>query len=208
MKVSTIFWDVGGVLLRTEDPRPRELLAAQFGKSRQELDELVWGGELGRAAQLGEITAAERWAEVGRQLGIPAAGLVHFREEFFAGDRLDTSLLAWIRQLKTHYKIGIISNAMSDTRAFLTEQLQISEAFDDMVFSAEIHLMKPDPRIYRLALDRLGVEAEAAFFVDDSRPNVDGARRLGMKAVHFRNPRETRQALIKLLTELPDGDKP
>jgi putative hydrolase of the HAD superfamily len=63
------------------------------------------------------------------------------------------------------------------------------------VTSAEIGVMKPDPRIYQVALDRLGLSPPEAVFVDDFIENVEAARRLGMGGVHFVEPDQARDEL-------------
>ena len=67
--------------------------------------------------------------------------------------------------------------------------------FDVTIFSAEVGLVKPDARIYRLTLEKLGVEPEEAVFVDDFIENVEGAQAVGMKAIHFKSSQQAQQAL-------------
>ena len=74
-------------------------------------------------------------------------------------------------------------------------KLPIDEIFEDVVDSAFVGMRKPEPEIYALALERLGVEASACAFVDDTEVNVDAARELGLHAVWFR---DTRQAVAEL----------
>ena len=62
-----------------------------------------------------------------------------------------------------------------------------------------VGLAKPDPRIYRLALERLRVAPEQAVFIDDVAANVEGARQVGMHAIRFQSPAQTRQELASLL---------
>jgi putative hydrolase of the HAD superfamily len=65
--------------------------------------------------------------------------------------------------------------------------LPVDEIFDVVVDSAFVGLRKPDPAIYELTLERLGVPARAALFVDDIEANCVAARELGMRAVWFRD---------------------
>jgi epoxide hydrolase-like predicted phosphatase len=67
--------------------------------------------------------------------------------------------------------------------------------FDETVFSAEVGMAKPDARIYQLILNRLGVEPQEAVFVDDFIENVEGARHLGLHAIHFKNSPQALAAL-------------
>ncbi len=171
----------------------------------RELEELVWGGEMGYKAQTGVVSAAEQWSYVLDQLGLPASALASFRSEFFAADVLDTGLVDWIRSLKAGYRIGVISNALTDARAYVEETAGIGDAFDHLTISAEVGVVKPDERIYRLALDALRMAPNEAVFVDDFLHNVEAARAVGMYAVHFREPQAARQELAELLARHGSG---
>jgi len=64
----------------------------------------------------------------------------------------------------------------------------LADSFIDTVVSADAGLLKPDPRIYALLLDRNGLDPSQCVFIDDSAPNVEGARNSGMSAIHFTDP--------------------
>ncbi len=70
--------------------------------------------------------------------------------------------------------------------------------FRDIVVSGDERVVKPDPAIYRLLLDRNGLEASACLFIDDSPKNVAGAEAVGMKAHHFTSPERLRAELTRL----------
>ena len=203
MAIKAVIWDLGGVLLRTADLSSRQALADRLGKPRHELENLVFSGDSGDRAQLGEISADEHWENIRRALALDAAGIDEFRRQFWEGDQLDVELIDHIRSLRGRYKTGLLSNAFSDLRQVVTSLLNFSDAFDDMLISAELHLMKPDPRIYQHALQRLGVAPEEAVFIDDMLRNVEGARSQGMNAIHFR---QRAQALAELEGLLKGGE--
>lgn len=200
MTIQAVIWDIGGVLVRTEDRSPRRRLAESLGLTYEEIDELVWGGELGRQAQLGWVTARTVWENLCQQTGRPFDDIPRLRSAFFAGDFLDAALVNYIRSLHTCYKVGIISNAMDDTRQILEQEWCIQDAFDDVIFSAEVHLKKPDPRIFTLALERLQLSPQDAVFVDDFLHNVEGARAVGMQGLHFRSLAQVKQELEIILS--------
>ena len=203
MAIKAVIWDLGGVLLRTADLSSRQALADRLGKPRHELENLVFSGDSGDRAQLGEISADEHWENIRRALALDAAGIDEFRRQFWEGDQLDVELVDHIRSLRGRYKTGLLSNAFSDLRQVVTSLLNFSDAFDDMVISAELHLVKPDARIYQVALRRLGAEPEEAIFIDDMLRNVEGARSQGMNAIHFR---QRAQALAELEELLKGGE--
>lgn len=198
MTIRATIWDLGGVLIRTEDRAPRTALADRYQMSYETLEDLFFGNErheMGKRAQLGEITAAEAWDSVRRTLNASPEEMPAIRRAFFAGDRLDRELVGYIRSLRPEYKIGAISNAIDDVRGRMEAEWEIADAFDDIVISAEVGIMKPDPRIYQLSLAHLGLAPRQAVFIDDSLRNIEAAKKLGLAAVHFHSPQQVLQEL-------------
>lgn len=199
MDIQAVIWDLGGVLLRTEDYAPRRALAQRFGMTLADIEAFVFSGESGDRAQRGEISIEQHWENQRRVLGLSPAEMQAFQAEFWGGDRLDVSLVAYIRRLRGVFKTGLLSNAFSDLRRVITDTWKFADAFDEMVISAEVGLVKPDPSIYLLALERLGVLPEAAVFIDDFSRNVEGARAVGLHAIHFKEPQQALHELESLL---------
>lgn len=78
---------------------------------------------------------------------------------------------------------------------FRAREAALFDRFRGIVVSGDERLVKPDPAIYRLALERFGLEPHAAAFIDDNRANVEGAAALGIRAIHFTDVASTRAAL-------------
>ena len=198
MKIRAVFFDLGGVVIRTDYQAPREHLAERLNTTYEDLYRIVFDSESSRRASVGELTTEAHWELVTRRLGRPVSEAKSIHEEFFAGDILDMELVDFIRSLRPRRKTGVISNAWPDSRQYLTDK-KLIDAFDALIISSEVGLMKPDPRIYQLALDKLGVAAKEAVFVDDAAINVDAARALGMQGVLFREPRRALSDLKEIL---------
>lgn len=110
----------------------------------------------------------------------------------------DETLFAFIRDdLKPRYKIGMLSNAGGNMLDELFEKWQV-ELFDDVVLSYQTGTMKPDPAIYELTANRLGVLSQECVFVDDVQRYCDAAEGVGMKAVWHRDTNETIQKIQEL----------
>lgn len=198
MSIQAVFFDLGGVIVRTEHQAPRQHLADRLGMDYDDLERAVFESESARKASLGEITEQEHWVTVSRRLGRPASEANALRDEFFGGDVIDLTLLAFLRSLKPRLKTGLISNAWSGLRAYIVSQ-KFEDAFHTLTISAEVGVTKPSAQIYLLALEQAKVQAEAAAFVDDFIENVEGARRLGMSGIHFRDPESALAELKKLI---------
>ncbi len=197
--IRAIIFDLGGVLLRTSDFSPREHLAQRLNTDRRGLEELIFGGESGEKAQKGVISVQQHWINLATRLEYSPQEVERLVEEFFAHDMLDLDLLDYIRSLHRHYKTALLSNAWDDLRRVITERWHFEDAFDELIISAEVGLVKPDPRIFELAVARLGVEADQAVFIDDMQLNVEGARRVGLQGVWFQNPKQIKSNLSSLL---------
>ena len=198
MTVRAVFFDLGGVVIRTEYQAPREHLAERLNTTYEDLNRIVFESDTSRRASIGELTTEAHWEAVTRKVGRPASEAGIIRQEFFAGDIVDIELLDFIRSLRPRRKTGVISNAWPDLRQYLTEKKAV-DAFDALVISAEVGIMKPEPKIYQMALEKLGVTAPEAAFVDDTPVNVDAARALGMQGVLFREPRRALSDLKEIL---------
>jgi putative hydrolase of the HAD superfamily len=117
---------------------------------------------------------------------------------------LDQELVAYIRSLHGRFKTALLSNATLRLVSTLRDDLHIEDCFDAIVISAQVGLMKPDPAIYRLTLDRLGVTPQQAVFIDDMLENVVAAMALGLRTIRF----TSRDALLKELQPLLQASEP
>lgn len=198
MTIRAVFFDLGGVIVRTEYQTPRERLAQRLGLSYEDLERVVFASKSSRQASLGEIDTEAHWDAVIRALGLPPEQKEIVRSEFFAGDVVDRELIDFLRSLRPTYKTGLISNAWPDLRDYIVHQ-GFDDAFEQMIISAEVKVMKPEARIYQIALEQAGVHPNEAVFVDDFIENVYAAQAIGMHALHFREPLETLNALRNLL---------
>jgi epoxide hydrolase-like predicted phosphatase len=198
VSLRAVYFDFGGVIARTEFQAPRQHLADRLKVEYEDLVKSVFESESARQAGLGAITEEQHFANVMRSLHLPLSDARSFADEFFSGDVTDLELLDLARNLRKTHKVGLISNAWSGLRAWMTGR-KMADAFDTLVISAEVKIAKPDPRIYHLALEKLGVQPGEAVFLDDFKENVEGARAVGMQAIHFVEP-ET--AIAELLSRL------
>ncbi len=93
-----------------------------------------------------------------------------------------------VRELRVEgYRTAILTNNVKEWGSFWKESIPL-DLFDLVVDSCEVGLRKPDPAIFRLTCDRLGVAPEAAVFLDDTRRHVEAARQVGLHGVLVRDP--------------------
>jgi putative hydrolase of the HAD superfamily len=185
MSIRAVYFDLGGVIVRTEDKGPRTELGKSLGLDYDEIDRVVFGSESAQQASLGVISHEQHWRNVVCALKLPESEIPRFSEAFFAGDRTDPALVDFLRSLRPTLKVGLISNAFSDLREWIIDQ-KLDDVFDDMTISAEVGVAKPDARIYRQALEKLNIRPEESVFVDDMPVNIEAAKALGMHGVAFK----------------------
>ncbi len=197
--ITTIIFDLGGVLLRTEDRAPRSRLADRLGVTYEELEGRVYGS---REVMRGEISAESHMKAVMKKLGLPEEDVKEFGDEFWGGDRIDRKLVEFIQGLRGDYTTVLLSNAWDDLRHMLVNVWKIADIFDHMFISAEMGLAKPDLKIYQAVSAELRKDPVELIFVDDFIENVEAAREAGWNAIHFRS----REGALAELAEYLDTE--
>ena len=195
-EISAIVSDFGGVLttpllgsferVQDEIEIPSESLGEALRAASEERGENPLF-ELER----GEIEEVEFLELLSTQLE-PLLGhrphLHRFREVYF--DALDPNepMIELMRELKASgLKMAMLTNNVREWEPLWRSMMPVDEIFEEVVDSAFVGCRKPEGRIYRLTLERIGLPAEACLFVDDLQVNCKGAERAGMKAVRFRD---------------------
>lgn len=103
------------------------------------------------------------------------------------------------RELKqAGWSLYLLSNFSAEKFELIRDQHSFLSLFDDMIISGEHRLIKPDPAIFEFTLERIGRQAHECLFIDDSLPNVEAARSLGFKAIHYHSPSQLRSELLHL----------
>jgi 2-haloacid dehalogenase len=205
--VAAVVFDLGGVLI---DWDPRHLYRSLFA-----------GDEAGMEAFLGTVCTPEWNArqDAGRPWGEAVAALVEehpaereriyaFRERWpeMLGGAIEgtVEILAELRARGT--PVYALSNWSAETFPVARDRYPFLGWFDGLVISGEERVAKPDPRLFRIAIERFGLDPRATVYVDDSPANVAVAAGLGMVALHFRGPDALRDDLVRLgLVGAPPG---
>jgi putative hydrolase of the HAD superfamily len=148
--------------------------------------------------ETGRLTEAEFLSALGERLsdrlGRPVA-MGDFGERYFGHLTPNATMIDYMRTLRERgYRLAICTNNVREWEQRWRAMLPVDEIFDVVVDSAFVGVRKPEPRIYELTLERLGVSADAALLIDDIELNCEAARELGMGAVWFR---DTEQAMAE-----------
>ena len=149
--------------------------------------------ETGRMSEAGFLKALSD--QLSRQLERPVE-LHGFGERYFDNLHPNEPMIDYMRELRGRgYRMAICTNNVREWEPLWRAKLPVDEIFDVVVDSAFVGTRKPEPRIYEITLERLGVAAPAAVLLDDIEVNCTAARELGLEAVWFRS---TDQAIAEL----------
>lgn len=106
--------------------------------------------------------------------------------------------VALLYQLKPHYHLYGLTNWSGETFPIAYKRYSFFKEFEGIVVSGDEKLIKPDPRIFQLILDRYNLVPEESLFIDDNLNNINQAKRMGFHAIHFLNPTQLSMELNEL----------
>ena len=197
-RATALIVDFGGVLTTSIWPA-FAAFCEQEGLAPETVRELFRGDSealaLLRRLETGAVDDEEFERQFAALLGVEDhEGLI---TRMFAGLESDERMVGALKAARAAgVPTGLISNSWG---LGIYDRLPTGELFDATVISGDVGLHKPQPEIYLLACERLGVEPGDAVFVDDLRENCDGAEAVGMAALLHRDAAETIPELERLL---------
>ncbi|MBI5505700.1 MAG: HAD family phosphatase [Deltaproteobacteria bacterium] len=208
-RIRAAVFDYGGVLIEG-GPREVEAFGARVG-----LPEEVWRplrrelfGNDGRWAQLerGELSFAEFTENLRAAIVAAGGSVAEGQAAAFMGDvdpmahkaRLRLSMLEAVRRIRRRVPTALLTNNVREWREGWESVLDPASLFDLVIDSSEVGARKPEPRVYELTRERLGVAHEEIFFLDDIGQNLKAARALGWKTMLFTETEEVLPVLHAL----------
>ncbi len=205
MTIKTIIFDFGGVLYQTPDlkwiKRWKGLLGIGDEPEIMEMLENPNESQIVKDVCLGKISEEHTWNIVAEKWHIKPKLIQRIRQKAYSKRNLNRPMVDLLAELHKTYQTGILSNAGDRTRHAMEDIFHLDRFVEDIVISAEEGMIKPDPRIYHVALNRLKAAPESTIFIDDYYPNVEAARDLGMKAVHFIDNQQAIQHIKSALND-------
>jgi len=207
LALRAVIFDYGRVLTGPPDPVGHDALVRITGLSSDRLDSLYWADR--QAYDEGKLTGLEFWRKLAREAGLEL-GESEIEELNLWDARMwtrgDRAMLAWQLKIKQRGLLtAIVSNMGDAVHEHMERELDWLSRFDLLVWSYQLRVAKPDPAIYRYALERLGTRPDETFFLDDKAENVDTAVAQGMKGLVFSSVEKLRTDLTAsgLNRELP-----
>ena len=198
MALRAVIFDYGMVLTGQPDADAHAAMVAITGLPVDRFEHLYWADR--HAYDEGKLTGISFWqkllADAGLDLGDGAVEKLN-RLDARMWTTQNPAMVAWQSKLKASgVRTAILSNMGDSVLESIKREYDWIERFDVLVWSYQLHMAKPDPEIYRYALEKLGTRPEETLFIDDKRINTDAARKLGMTAFEFTTADRLRDDLI------------
>jgi epoxide hydrolase-like predicted phosphatase len=206
MSIKALIFDMHGVLLFSQEATIEQSFAKRLNIPVEQVG-MVFHSEFNDQADIGEITQRDFWLRALECMGLPENRLPEienfFEEEFF----IDPVMLKAVRNYRKRFKTAMLSNYSDGLRPRLENQWDVSGAFDEIIISWEIKMIKPHPNIFDYTLKKLHVSKEEAVLIDDRIVNTRGAEDYGMHTVHFKTRDQAINDLEKLIASNNTGVK-
>ena len=181
--VKAVLLDLGNVLVFHDNALLFTRLGARAGLSGAEVGQRLAGAGW-TAANRGLLDAEGIRQDVCRGLGVDLP-MAEFAPLWSSHFTLHTAVLPRVEGLVGRVKLGLVSNTNALHAAYLKPLLPLLRRFDSVVMSCEVGHVKPEPDIFRLALEGVGCEPHEAAFFDDLQEFVDTANALGIRGHLF-----------------------
>ena len=198
MTIKALIWDMEGVLMLTDENDISSTVAKALNAPYEKVREIYFS-DTNDKVDLGEITMDKFYEYVLDTLQISRDKKHLLEEVFYERAYIDEDLLKQIVEMSREYKIGLLSNYSNDLRPRIEKEWAIGSVFDEIIISCEVGMIKPDPAIFNLMLDRLDVKADESVFIDDRIKNIDGAKKIGLHTIFFTSREQALEKLALIL---------
>jgi FMN phosphatase YigB (HAD superfamily) len=190
-----IIFDLGKTIIPFDIDRGYAALAPHCGLERAEMRQRLQQGTIVRRFEAGEVTPEQFVQEFSAALGltIPYDQFCELWSSIFLPEPLLPEEL--VEGVAKRYRALVLSNTNAIHFRMVRERYPILRHFHDFVLSHEVGALKPEPKIYRAAVERAGCRAQECFFTDDIESFVEGARAEGLDAVQFHSAEQLMKEL-------------
>lgn len=197
MTYSLLLSDLGGVVVDFEADRLVHQISQLLGRSFEDVQQAVYHEELLLPFELGRITPMEYYEGLKERLGF-SWSYPQFVRAWNDILRENPEVTRVLRQLRQDCRLVALSNTNELHLRYIKQAIPSLSIFHEWIGSCDVGLRKPDPQIYRFALERMGVEARAAVYVDDRPELVEAGSALGLTAIRFQSSRQLAKDLQAL----------
>ncbi|MDE2491995.1 MAG: HAD family phosphatase [Elusimicrobia bacterium] len=191
-EVRAVFFDIGNVLLRFSSSRVLSRFACALKRHPLKLAAYLWRSDLGERIERGQLGGEALYELFRSELGYKGS-FAQFRVLWCDHFTLDRGSYSLLKKATARVPTYLLSNTNALHIDFIRERYEFPKLVRGAILSHEVGLRKPDPAIYRKALELSGTAPEQTVFVDDLKPNVEAARKLGIQAIRYRGADDLRR---------------
>ena len=205
MVVRAVVFDVGGVLALVEPMDFDRRWEAAWGMADGVIGAAM--ADVWAAGEIGRVTEAEVHQAMRDRLGFTAEQVDTVMAEMWRQylGVANTGLIEYARMLRPAYRTGILSNSFVGAREREQREYGLGDLVDELIYSHEVGMAKPDPALWELTCRRMGVAPGELLFLDNVPRLVASARKFGIEAVLFEN---TAQSIADIDVLLHEGRDP
>jgi putative hydrolase of the HAD superfamily len=205
MDLQAVIFDYGEVLSGPPDPEAHRKLLAISGLPEEAFEKAYWAHRLDYDADI--LNGQTYWQTVARDCGVTftAEQMVQLLEvDARMWMNLNPAMIAWIPKIKAAgFRLGILSNMGYGVLEPILAGFSWLNQFDQLTWSCELGVVKPDPAIYLHTIKKLNVKPEQALFIDNLQKNIVGAEEVGLRAALFENVEQLQSDLARRGFPLP-----
>lgn len=191
--IEVVYFDLGKVIVDFDHLRAAQELLKVTPLSLSEAMAVLSDGELVSEYETGRLSSEEHYRKVCRRLQMEVS-IEKFRE-LWGSMFLPEPLLSesFLQDLKKRYRLMLLSNTNEIHFDFVIQHYPILRMIGERLLSYQAGCMKPEARIFELAVEKAGVAPENIFFTDDRPENIEAAQRAGIQALLFQSETQLRR---------------
>lgn len=197
--MTTIICDLGGVYFTDGTPLAAKKIAARYDLKEKEVYEVL-DDVLGTKYREGSLGVDEFWTLAKKELDLDEDSAI-LNDIWLSSYEKVPEVAAFLRELRESHKVFFLSDNTKERVGYLEGNYSFLSDFDGGVFSHEVGVRKPDPKIYLAALDVAQTKPEECIYIDNKEPLLVPAKELGMRTIHFQNVEQFKKDLARLLDE-------
>jgi len=196
--IKAVIWDLAGVVLHIVKGTFNSLLAERLDAPLEDIERLISLPE-NDLWDIDEIDDDAFYTFFLRELNMPMEKKSILRKFVLEDFYIDQEILAYIKKIRKSFTTALLTNFPAHVHDFMKTDWIVDGAFDHMIASCDVKLIKPDPAIYTLTLARIGCLAEETVFIDDREINVKAAEKLGINGIVYQSRSQTINDLESIL---------
>ncbi len=192
--IRAVILDYGEVLCHRPTPQDIHRMADVFHLDREAFPSIYAHSR--NPYDQGTISMEDYWSNFAKNAGVELDGDLAKKVQLWdiqMWSNINATMTGWLKAIHTSgLRTAILSNMTHPMKAYMLENYEWLRYFDCHVFSCDIKVIKPDAAIYRHCLECLGTTPEATLFIDDREANIEGAKAVGIQAIHFQSVEQLR----------------